>query len=67
MSESGAFLGKVIDRADLRIASDIPVGSNIELELYLPDDGTYQKIRTNSTVIWKDSKTNRDNIELAFV
>lgn len=48
--------------ANLRIASDIPVGSNIELELYLPKEDEYTKISAKATVLWKDSNPEHDNI-----
>jgi len=48
--------------ANLRVASDIPVGSAIEMELYLPEDDQYTKIRANANVLWKDRKPERDDI-----
>ncbi|GEM_PF-2201886 len=48
--------------ATLRVSSDIPVGSNIELELYLPKEDEYTKISAKATVLWKNSNLEHDNI-----
>lgn len=48
--------------ATLRIASDIPVGSNIELEIYFPKEDEYMKVYAKATVLWKDSNPEHDNI-----
>ena len=69
MSESKDFISAETinlsaSGANLRVASDIPVGSNIELELYLPEDDEYTKISAKSIVLWKDSKPDLDNIEI---
>lgn len=50
--------------ANLRISSDIPVGSKIGLELYLPNNEIYTKVDAKATVLWKDSKPEKEVIEI---
>ncbi|MCZ6805096.1 MAG: PilZ domain-containing protein [Proteobacteria bacterium] len=50
--------------ANLRISSDIPVGSKIRLELYLPNNEIYTKVDAKATVLWKDSKPEKEIIEI---
>jgi serine/threonine protein kinase len=52
--------------ANLRISSDISVGSKIGLELYVPNNDIYMKVRAQATVLWKDSKPDRENIEIGI-
>jgi serine/threonine protein kinase len=50
--------------ASLRISSDIPVGSKIGLELYLPNNEIYTKVEAKATVLWKDNKPEKEIIEI---
>jgi serine/threonine protein kinase len=50
--------------ASLRISSDIFVGSKIGLELYLPNNEIYTKVEAKATVLWKDSKQEKEIIEI---
>ncbi len=51
--------------ANLRISSDIPVGSRIKLELYLPNNEIFTKVNAIATVLWKDSKPEKEIIEIS--
>lgn len=52
--------------ASLRISSDIPIGSKVGLEFYLPDKdkNNYKKINAKATVLWKDTLKGKENIEI---
>jgi serine/threonine protein kinase len=50
--------------ANLLISSDIPVGSKIGLEFYLPNNEIYTKVEAKATVLWKDNKPEKEIIEI---
>ena len=50
--------------ANLSLSSDIPVGSKVGLELYIPDNDAYMKVCSKATVLWKDNKPSMDNIDI---
>lgn len=53
--------------ANLRISSDIPVGSKVGLELYLPNNDIYMKVRAKATILWKDTKPDRNILKSVLV
>ena len=50
--------------ANLRISSNIPVGSKIGLELYLPNNEIFTKVDAKATVLWSDNKPEKEIIEI---
>lgn len=50
----------------LRVSSYIDVGSNVLLELYLPEDDHYIKISARATVLWSDGEPGMENIEIGL-
>jgi len=55
-----------VSGARLRVSSYIDVGSNIFLELYLPENDHYIKISARSTVLWCDGEPGMENIEIGL-
>ncbi len=55
-----------VSGANLRVTSDIEVGSRIFLEFYIPSDSEddYLKVTTNATVLWKDINHGQDDISI---
>lgn len=55
-----------VSGANLRVTSDIELGSRIFLEFYIPSDtdDDYLKVTTNATVLWKD--INRDGEDICI-
>ena len=50
--------------ASLRILADIPIGSKIHVDFYLPDENNYKKIHAKATIVWKDKLKGIENTEI---
>ncbi|MEQ8289016.1 MAG: serine/threonine-protein kinase [Gammaproteobacteria bacterium] len=55
-----------VSGANLRVTSDIELGSKLFLEFYIPSDSEddYLKVTTNATVLWKDLNEDQDDISI---